>query len=115
MQHFSVFCIKSQFLGEQAIWLSHPPLLTHPLSSLLDQHFCDCTFFLFHTLKVVCLTPNNHKLTDSGEAQLSIVFLVDSFKVFPYSISGVIDIFLCIGVYSVQYMLLLFLRSTTVM
>lgn len=57
----------------------------------------------------MCLTPNNHKLTDSGEAQLSVVFLVDSSKVFPHSISGVIDSFLYdIGVYSVQYMLLLF-------
>lgn len=60
----------------------------------------------------MCLTPNNHKLTDSGEAQLSIVFLVDSFKVFPYSILGVIDIFLYdIGLYSVQYMLLLFFNN----
>lgn len=109
MQHFSVFYTKSQFLCEQAIWLSHPPLLTHPLSSLLDQHFCDCTFFCSTHSKLVCLTPINHKLTDSGEAQLSIVFLVDNFKVFPYSISGVMDSFLYdIGVYSVQYMLLLF-------
>lgn len=58
-------------------------------------------FFPFHTLRFVCLTPNNHKLPDSGEAQMLIVFLVESFKVFPYSISGVIDIFLYdIGVYS---------------
>lgn len=52
--------------------------------------------------------PNNHKLPDSGEAQMLIVFLAESFKVVPYSVSGVIDIFLYnIGVYSVQYMLLL--------
>lgn len=55
-------------------------------------------------LKVVC--RNIHKLADS-EAQLLVVFLVDCFKVFPYSILGVFDIFLHdIEIYSVQYMLL---------
>lgn len=59
--------------------------------------------------------PNNHKLPDSGEAQMLIVFLAESFKVVPYSVFGVIDIFLYnIGVYSVQYMLLLFLQSSVV-
>lgn len=40
--------------------------------------------------------------SDSGEAQLSLVFLVDTFKVFPYSISGVINsLFLMILEYTV--------------
>lgn len=52
----------------------------------------------------MCLTPNNHKLTDS-EADLSIVFLVNSFKVFPYSISGVTFFFMISDytVYSTVY------------
>lgn len=67
------------------------------------------------THKLVCLKPINHKLPDSSEAQMLIVFLAERFKVVLFSASGLIDIFLYnIGLYSVQYMLLLFLRSTVV-
>lgn len=85
--------IFSQFLCEQAIWWSHPPLLTHHYPVCWTNTFVTALFFL---------TPNNHKLTDSGEAQLSLVFLVDTFKVFPYGISGVINsLFLMILEYTV--------------
>ena len=60
-------------------------------------------FFFFSVPHTRVSTPNNHKLADSGEAQLSIVILVDSFRAF-------LTVFFMI--YSVQYMPLVFWRST---
>lgn len=44
------------------------------------------------------MSPNHRKLTDNGDAELFIVFFVDSYS---FSISGMIDIFIMISDYTV--------------
>lgn len=55
-------------------------------------------FFVFVSHTQTSVSPNYRKLTDNGDAELFIVFLVDSYS---FSISGMIDIFIMISEYTV--------------
>lgn len=101
----------SSFANRQSGWVIHHCWHIH-YPVCWTNTFVTALFF-FSVPHTRVSTPNNHKLTDSGEAQLSIVFLVDSFRAFHTVYQEWLTVFFMI--YSVQYMLLVFWRSTAVM